>query len=83
MSKYIINFKPLDACFILDTNVTVSNCIHGELRLVNGITDTEGRIEVCINGVWGTVCDNGWNTINANVACNQLGYYPSGILIIY
>ena len=35
-------------------------------------------MEICFNGVWGTVCDNDWSTVDANVVCSQLGYYPSG-----
>lgn len=64
---------------LIDISVNVSNCDHGALRLVNGPIQSEGRVEICINGVWGSVCDDSWGTNDANVVCRQLGYYPSGI----
>ena len=36
-----------------------------------------GRVEICVHNVWGSVCDDGWNRADANVACGQLGYFPS------
>ena len=49
-------------------------CSYGQLRLVNGNTPNEGRVEICINLRWGTVCDDKWTYINADVVCRQLGY---------
>ena len=45
---------------------------NGALRLVGGPTPYEGRVELCIDGEWGTICDSFWTAIDAVVACRQL-----------
>ena len=60
-------------------SVQQSNCTDGEVRLVDGSGPHEGRVEVCINEAWGTVCSNGWSNTDANVVCKQLGYLPIGL----
>ena len=47
-------------------------CTHGAIRLQGG-TATSGRVEICYNNVWGTVCDDEWDTTDAKVACRQFG----------
>ena len=59
---------------------TVANpsCNHGDLKLMGGEDDWEGRVEVCFGGRWGTVCDDGWDGAEASVVCRQLGFSPEG-----
>ena len=54
-----------------------AECYNGEVRLAGGHIPSEGRVEVCFNGHWGTVCNNGWDSRDATVVCSQLGYNAS------
>ena len=45
---------------------------------MGGSNQYEGRVEVCINDQWGTVCDDDWGSIDATVICKQLGYATTG-----
>ena len=51
-------------------------CQEGAVRLVNGTFEQEGRVEVCIGGIWGSMCFSTWSNPSANrfVVCNQLGH---------
>ncbi|CAG2240873.1 Antigen WC1.1,Scavenger receptor cysteine-rich domain superfamily protein,Neurotrypsin,Scavenger receptor cysteine-rich type 1 protein M160,Scavenger receptor cysteine-rich type 1 protein M130,Deleted in malignant brain tumors 1 protein [Mytilus edulis] len=63
------------------------NCAHSEdagvvcqedfmeVRLVDGNNSLEGRVEIYVNGIWGTICDDGFGDEEASVICGMLGYH--------
>ena len=52
--------------------------MNGDVRLVGGSVVDEGRVELCLNNAWGTICDDGFDERDANVICRQLGYPDQG-----
>jgi len=64
------------------------NCDLGDLRLTSRTDDSselssEGRLEVCVNNAWGTICDTSFGSHDAHVACGQLGYEGEGWSLPY
>ena len=71
-----------------ESTLQSSGCSHGDIRLVNGETVYEGRVEICINKVWGTVCSTNstnfwsafkWTSKDTNVVCRQLQHMGLGM----
>lgn len=54
-------------------------CNEGDVHLVNGTYDTEGRLEVCSQNHWGAVCSKGFDETDAYVVCNELGLGDSSM----
>ena len=48
------------------------------MRLRGGFSNTEGRVEICLNDEWGTVCDQMWDDTDAAVVCRQMGFETIG-----
>lgn len=75
---------PLDAIVSCNTftlmyfAVDPGDCTDGDVRLADGNIQLEGRPEVCINGVWGSICDSGWTLVDAHAFCTELGYPGTG-----
>lgn len=73
--KSILNF------YYTAPETEYSNCTHGDIRLVGGRNESEGRLEVCYNNVWGTVCGH-LSERTANVVCRQLGFLEFGKTLV-
>lgn len=54
-------------------------CENGDVRLADGGIDNQGRVEICINNRWGTICSTTnfgttWDNRDAAVVCRKLGF---------
>ena len=62
------------------------NCQDGEVRLTGGVVDDQnftmdGRLEICFNNAWGSVCNHFFRALDAQVACGQLpGFDREGLM---
>ena len=79
----IMSIIVLNNCIAIST--PMDDCADGDVRLVGGSTEYEGRVEVCINRAWGTICSRyyGWSTSDINVVCRQLGHQGLGMKTAY
>jgi deleted-in-malignant-brain-tumors protein 1 len=59
-----------------------TGCQQGQVRLMDGVIQQQGRVEVCVDGVWSGICDDGWDKTNAYIVCQQLGFASTGIYYI-
>ena len=65
--------------YFVSSKALPRNCSNGDLRLTDGDSEFNGRVDVCYGNQWGTVCgDNSWtsDTSGASTVCKQLGYSP-------
>ncbi|XP_019861772.1 PREDICTED: neurotrypsin-like [Amphimedon queenslandica] len=58
--------------------VTCQECVHGDIKLTGSGYSSIGVINVCVNNVWGTVCNTGFDNADASVVCAQLGFSRYG-----
>ena len=58
------------------------DCADGSVRLVGGLVDSEGTVEICQNGSWNSLCPSGWGYQEAFVVCRQLGLPATGELFL-
>ena len=63
-------------------DIPIANCADGEARLVDGPSTSKGRLEICHNQAWATVCNDGFGTEESRVVCGQLGFQRYGNTIV-
>ena len=51
-----------------------ASCNTGDVRLMDGNSTFEGRVEFCSQGLWGAITTSNWDSNDAKVVCRQLGF---------
>ncbi|XP_052777286.1 uncharacterized protein LOC128214704 isoform X2 [Mya arenaria] len=65
---------------LLSFLVTVDGLAISNVRLEEGSGRYEGRVEVSIAGIWGTICEDGFDMNDAKVICRMLNMTATGFL---
>ncbi|XP_065409137.1 antigen WC1.1-like [Chrysemys picta bellii] len=60
------------ACSPRDTAGVICSGRSESLRLLNGESQCDGRVEISLHDVWGRVLDDQWDMNDASVVCRQL-----------
>ena len=72
---------------MLECSISGDVCEEDSVRLVGGHTMREGRVQLCRNGQWHSICADNWNQATlpaeANVVCSQLGYPGDSGKLLY
>ena len=66
-----------------DQETEMENCTQADVRLQDGPNVREGRLEICINKAWGTVCSTQFSDDDAAVACSQMKFERTGIVLVH
>ena len=68
---------------LTDINYTVDiSCNGGDVRLVGGANDLEGRMKICYNKIRGSVCHNSWQNNDVHIVCKQLEHHSKNNIAI-
>ena len=81
MLKFLCLLVSFSVCVV----AVAQQCSDGGIRMTNGTVTMEretyymaGGLQICVNNRWATVCQGGWQNVDATVACRQLGLDYAG-----
>ena len=64
-------FEQLNISLCSTITLIHTECDNDQTRLVDGLNTHEGRVEICRDGQWGTICDEDWGDEEARVVCAE------------